>query len=237
MNKSLLLIAVAAALSNGMASLVSSNGVTAGSTNIMQQPVGPVMASVPYPILSLSPIKLAIPTNIIGYVSDPANLVASNVVYNVTGQVFTNDSAGHFKSITEGFGGDSTMNSPWNTLARLYVAYQNGAKSNDVSRLYSADSAPFLNSIYGDSQTTSNYVSFATGITNMSALIGYNVDTNGFFAVLKFQSIGTERPDTLPFYLVNSNGTYFVKSFDSNTARESNLGLVLGIKNIADILQ
>jgi hypothetical protein len=195
---------------------------------------GCVSAADVFPGFSSGPITVKIDTNTLGYVPDPAFEVGSNVVYTLTGHIFTNASAGHLQTLAEGFSGTTDKSTPWKTLTELLAVYQQGTSSNSIRQLYTAESQPFMDEIFTNADGTSRLRNFGLSVTNMQVLLGFNW-SNGFFAVTAFGS--QENPyDTMPYYFVQTNGQYLLSEFEMGEPKLANIGVFLNTHSVTNLL-
>jgi hypothetical protein len=186
--------------------------------------VGDILAADTYPTFSLSSVTFTVPTNTVGYQSDPANQVQSNAVYQVTGQLFTHPAP--LQTIAQGYDQRTDTTTPWRTLTALFAAYQQGATNQAaIDSLYDTAGQTFVNSIYSNPRSLSAFQSFASSIKGMIVTLGYNVGT-GFVAVVQTQT--SDGNDILPFYFVQINGHYLISTFTSTQPRELNIPAAYG---------
>lgn len=197
-------------------------------------PIACLSAANVYPPFSEGPFTVWIPTNMPGYMADPAFQVGSNVVYKLNGQIFTNADSGHLQTMAEGFTGTTNLSTPWITLTRLLAVYQQGVTSNSIKQLYTPSSQSFIDDIFTNADATSRFYSFGRSITNMDVLLGFD-DANGFFAVTSYGSSGNA-PDTMPYFLVKTNGQYLLSYRESNETNTSNIGTFLNTSSVSNLV-
>lgn len=190
-----------------------------------------------FPVFQEAPFSISIPTNMLGHEDDSVHVVGSNFVYTIIGQIFTNAASGHIQTLSEGFSGtNSDRSTPWKTLTELLAVYHQGAASNAVAALYAPSSQSFLDSVYTNAEIETSFQLFATSITNMNILLGYEA-TNGFIGVTSYISTNSATPETLPFYFINTNGEYLLSPFDNQIPRDANIGTFLNTHSVTNLIQ
>jgi len=181
-----------------------------------------------FPVFTEQPIKISIPTNMPFYQHDKAFEVGSNVVYSVTGQIFTNAADGHIQTTAEGFSGKTDESTPWKTLTELLAAYQNGNQENEIRALYDDEtSTNFLNMVYGSEQMKARFRTMTGSITGMQVIMGFDYSGAFLGEVRLNYKDGTYQE--MPFYFVLKADRYKLSAFqDKNTnPMLTNIGLFL----------
>jgi hypothetical protein len=187
-----------------------------------------------FPPFSEGPFTVCIPTNMPGYVADPVFQVGSNVVYTLNGQIFTNAGSGHLQTTAEGFTGTTDKSTPWKTLTELLAVYQQGASSNSVKQLYTPSSQSFIDEIYTNADAASRFYSFGRSIANMDVLLGFDV-SNGFYVITSYGSSGNPS-DTMPYFLVQTNGQYLLAYYEGSGTNISNIGTFLNTHSVTNLV-
>ena len=176
-------------------------------------------------------ITVTIPTNSPFYQKDAAHEIGTNVVYTFNGQYFTNASAGHLQTTAEGFSGETDKSTPWKTLTKLLAVYQSGSSSNELSSVYSKDSASFLIEVFTNAVDAARFKKIGSSITNMSVVVGLET-TNGVLAMVATRYNDSPKVDLQPFSLIKQEGKYFISAHDSSLMEE-NITMILDVDNIA----
>jgi hypothetical protein len=201
---------------------------------ICVSPVAWVSGADAFPSFRFGSVTIKIPTNTPGYEADPAFEVGTNVVYTLYGQICTNASAGHIQTVAEGFSGTTDKLTPWKTLTELLAVYQQGATSNSIRGLYSAESQPFIDEVYNTNGTSRLYT-FGLSVTNMQVLLGFNW-SNGVYAVAALGSQGNP-VDTMPYFFIHTNCQYLLSEFDIADPKLINIGIFLNTNSVTDLLR
>jgi hypothetical protein len=188
-----------------------------------------------FPPFSKTTINVHVPTNTVGYISDPAFEAGSNAVYILHGQIFTNATTGRIQTIAEGFSGTTDRTTPWKTLTELLAVYHQGASSNSVKSLYTSDSQEFIDEIFTDAESTTRFQHFAASITNMQVLIGFD-HGNGFYAITEFKT-HKDPSDKMPYFFAQqANGKYLLSAFESTATNVSNIEVFLNTHSVTNLL-
>ena len=197
--------------------------------------IGSCFAADVFPAFSKSSFNVRVPTNTAGYISDPGHEVGTNAVYTLNGQIFTNASAGHIQTVAEGFSESSDKATPWKTLTELLAIYQQGITSNSLKHLYLPGSQSFIDEIYSDAGNLARFQSFSSSITNMQVLMGFDL-ANGFYAITQYGATNS-RPEQMPYFFVQTNGQYFLSTYDSGETNVSNIEVFLNTHSVTHLLQ
>jgi hypothetical protein len=168
-----------------------------------------ILAADSFPVFTKSQIAYTIPTNTVGCYMDPTNVVGTNYLYKLDGQVFGGSVEGHIQTFTEGFSGKTDEGTPWKTLTELFAAYQKGSLESDIRPIYSEKtSSDFLRKMYGDKETEARMQAECSAFSSMEVLMGFDY-SDGYLAIIK---VGYKdgHYNIMPYYFVLEGSHYKV---------------------------
>ena len=175
------------------------------------------------PLFQAFNLSITIPKNKATVLEDTNSIaVGSNYIYKVRGQFFTNGLDGQ---IVASIASNSDKSSPWKTLSSLLACYHGGTSSNDLRSLYTEQSKGFINAIYTNSDSLARYTNFANSITNMTVVLGFETESNGYVAITEISGVGNSSVTQMPFFfskqILPNSTNYFISEHENNTMEDN----------------
>jgi hypothetical protein len=188
---------------------------------------GNVLASDVFPIFTNTPINITIPASIPGGVSDIGHLIGTNYVYQLDGQLFS-DNKGHIQTVTEGFDGKTDEGTPWKTLTELLAFYQNSGSKDNLAGLYDETATNYVNLMYGTDQMKERFQGYGRSIISMQVILCCKYSDNYYLAFIRLDYKDGHH-DVIPYFFTLIGAKYKVASV--NLGKPSpwllNIGLYL----------
>ncbi|HEY5043966.1 MAG TPA: hypothetical protein VIK53_18490 [Verrucomicrobiae bacterium] len=188
---------------------------------------GDVLASDIFPAFTKTPVNITIPASIPGCASDIGHLIGTNYIYQLDGQLFS-DNKGHIQTVTEGFDGKTDESTPWKTLTELLAFYQNGGSKDDLAALYDEKATNYVNSMYGTDEMKERFQAYGRSIVSMQVILCCKYSDNYQLAFIRLDYKDGHH-DIIPYFFTLIGTRYKVAAvnLDKPLPAFLNIGLYL----------
>ena len=170
-----------------------------------------------------------------GYQPTPEFEVGPNVVYNLTGQIFTNLTGESLQTTAEGISGATDRTTPWKTLTEALAVYQQGYDQNKVRALYTDSSQEYFDKMLTNLEVAPKMKEYYSSVTGMQLLLGFNLDGGYVAFVNEAGPAAAKHP--MPYFLVKTNGVYRLSTNNNDSKMLLNIWVFFNTHTAAELVK